>query len=692
MRRMRLVLLAIVAGLGLAAAHASLWAQTNPAAGDIKAKLAEALGKLAAYDFGGDNSPLNAISDLVTASKDQPELRKEIAGRLAGVLASGAPQGAKDYACRQLSLIGTADHVPAIAALLADEKLSHMARYALARIPGSAADDALRQALGKVKGKLLAGVINSLGERRDEKAVGDLAKLLGDADPIVAGAAAAALGKIGPAATETLGQALGTAAPGLRPAVAEAYLLCADQWIGQNKREAAIAIYDRIRAADLPRAVRIAATRGAIVARQAAGAALLVEQAKSAEAWQFALALTLIRELPGAEITKAVTAELGGLPAAKQIAVLAALADRRDATAGPAVLRLAKEGDATVRPAALAALAKLGDASLVPVLLATATTGEGDAARAAAASLASLPGKDVEAALLAAVDQGEAKVRRIVIEVLGQRKVAAATPALLKAAEDADQALRLAAIKSLGDTTAAGDLPALVSILAKAKGGPERAAAEPALATACQRLGDKEVTAEKLVAALPAAGAEAKPALLRVLGQIGGTKALGAVRDAVQDGSEEVRDTAVRVLGDWQEAAAAESLRNLAKATDSKKYKILALRGFIRLIGHAGTPGEKKLAMCQEAWGLSERDDEKRLVLGALGGVPSAESLALVVKQLDTPALKNEASAAAVSIGERIVASQPAHVAAAMKKVQQTTENKDLLQKAKELLERAEKK
>ncbi|MCY2996396.1 MAG: HEAT repeat domain-containing protein [Planctomycetota bacterium] len=689
MRCPRTTWIASVAGLLLWGMNTLAWAQP---AGDFPAKLAEALGKLATYDFGGDNGPLNAITEMVTASQKQPEQRQQLAAKLAAVLASTAPRGAKDFACRQLSLIGTADQVPALASLLADDNLSHMGRYALERIPGPAADEALRQALGKVKGKLLVGVINSLGNRRDQNAVSDLAKLVGDADLSVANAAAAALGKVGPAAADVLAPALQSAPAPVRPALGEANLLCAEQLVALGKRDVAAAIYDRLRAAEVPKAIRIAATRGAVLARQAGGVPLLIEQLKGGDASFFGLALTLVREMPGVEATKAVAAELGTLPAERQVALLAALADRRDAAAGPAVFKLAQAGDAKVRPAALQALAKLGDISLVPALLEMAMGGEADVARAATDSLASLPGKDVEAVLLATLEKPDVKLRRVTIEVLGQRRLAAAAPVLLKSARDADGSIRLAAIKALGDTAGAPDLGGLVELLVQAKEPQDRGAAEPALAAVCQRLPDKQAAAEKLAAALAQASPEAKAALLRLLGQVGGGKSLETVLAAVKDASEPVRDTAVDVATKWQDLAAAEVLLNLAKTSETKKYKILAIRGYIRLAGQQSVPADKKLAMSKEALGLAERDDEKRLVLGVLGGVPNAEALALVVTSLENPALKNEASAAAVSIAEKIASSQPAVVAAALKKVLTATENKDLQKKAQDLLNKTEKK
>ena len=87
-------------------------------------------------------------------------------------------------------VVGTAEAVPALAALLANEELSHMARYALERIPDPAAAQALREAIPQLAGKLKAGVIGSLGVRKDADSVAALSPLLSDADAVVARAAA----------------------------------------------------------------------------------------------------------------------------------------------------------------------------------------------------------------------------------------------------------------------------------------------------------------------------------------------------------------------------------------------------------------------------------------------------------------------------------------------------------------------
>jgi HEAT repeat protein len=108
----------------------------------------------------------------------------------------GATEFVKTKACQRLAVVGGHAAVPALADLLADPKLSHYARFALEPMPGEAASQALRAALGGLNGDLLIGVINSIGRRKDTAAIDALAKLRHGDDLAVADAASAALGRI----------------------------------------------------------------------------------------------------------------------------------------------------------------------------------------------------------------------------------------------------------------------------------------------------------------------------------------------------------------------------------------------------------------------------------------------------------------------------------------------------------------
>ncbi|MHB0959119.1 MAG: HEAT repeat domain-containing protein [Pirellulaceae bacterium] len=226
------------------------------------ALLDEAFEALKTYDWGADRKALNPLDEAVHATHDDPEARKHLEARLAAVLQTDVSRDAKDVVCRLLMSVGTAASVPTLAALLASEELSHMARYALERIPAPEAAEAMRTALSELSGKLKVGVIGSLGVRRDADSVPLLAKLLSDADPLVACAAACALGTIRTSDAAQVLAKTNTPDAEARRAVIDASLACADEFLANGKRAEALAVYKRFVSDDQPKHVRLAATRG----------------------------------------------------------------------------------------------------------------------------------------------------------------------------------------------------------------------------------------------------------------------------------------------------------------------------------------------------------------------------------------------------------------------------------------------
>ncbi len=409
--------------------------------------------------------------------------------KLIAVLKSDAKLKEKADACRQLARIATRDAVPVLAALLGDEKLSHMARYALEPIPDPAVDEALRDALGKLKGRALVGVIGSLGARRDAKAAAALARLLRDSDADVAQGAARALGSIGtPAAIEALEGALAKAPQANRLAVCEGLFRCAEALVAKDQRDGAIAIYDRLRSLKpAPHQVRAGGLRGAVLTRGEAGVPLLVQALRGEDLVMVAAAARTAMEMPGAAVTKALAGELGKLSADKQILLTQVLGKRGDAAALPALFALAKKGDKNVRIAAIRALPEIGDAAAAPVLVSLLGDKEGDVARAAQDALGALAGPEADAAIAAMLKDPNPETRRIAIEQIGQRRPAGAIPALLKAAEDPDEKIRVASLKILGSLAGAAEFPALIGLLLKAKASSEIQAAERSLSAICIR-------------------------------------------------------------------------------------------------------------------------------------------------------------------------------------------------------------
>jgi HEAT repeat protein len=697
--------------------------------------------------------------------------------QLIGVLKSDASQADKAAACRQLARVATKESVPVLAGLLGDEKLSHMARYALETIRDPSVDDALRDTLGKVQGRSLLGVIGSLGMRRDARAVDTLAKMLASLDADVAQATARALGNIGtPEAAKALDAAKAGATPANHLAICEGLFRCAESLSAQGQGAQAMAIYDALRSLPkVPAQVRTAALRGAILTRGRDGVPVVLEAVRSTDKALVAGAARAAMELPGPEVAAALAGELPSLPANKQVLVSNILGRRGDKCAGPALLALASKGDDASRLAAVRNLTRLAYAPAVPLLAELALAGETDLAAAARSCLANFPSKEADAAILGMLGHNDPKVRSLAVEMIAQRDAVASSASLLKAAEDPEEIVRLSAIKALHHQAGEAQLPGLLSVLVKARSSAEIQAAEAAVNALCAsqsrptggnvviikaeygegpgRSADvtKKVTAlvkggalaieatngafgdpahgkvkrlrveytvngvnasgtvregetlkftatstspevvAAICGAMQGAQGEAKLALLQTLRTAGGPKALETVKAALSDSDPQVKDAAIRVLCNWLTPDALPLLVDMVKTPPTATVKVLALRGLVRLVPQQEAPQEKKVGLLKDAMALADRNEEKQLILSALGNVPAADSLTLVASCLENASLKEEACLAAVAIAERLASTNGPQVAAVMMQVAKTTTNKDLAARANAISRQAKK-
>ena len=666
--------------LALVAASGPAWGQ-EPAKDPLDAAF-EALLK---YDWGKSRAELKPIDDAVLASHGKPDARKDLEQRLIAVLKAEAPRAAKDYACRQVSLVGTAAAVEALAALLSDKDLSHMARYALERIPEAAAVKAMRDALPKASGAARIGVINSLGVRRDAESVKALIDLLKDKDAATAGAAAAALGKIG--GIEAIGplKEFRTKAPKeLQTVAVDATLDLAERLLAQGKKDEAGKIYDELNADGQPALVRKAAFQGLVAVRPAEATPRLMAALSGQDAGMRALAVRLIEDTPGEEATKAFAAQLGKLPPDGQAALLGALRSRRDPAARSAVLGAIDSKEAKVKLAAIQALAAVGSAEDVPTFVAALGSSVPAQCDAARRGLAELRGEGVNGAILAQAGKAKEGVRADLIRSLSVRAAREAAGDLLAYTKDASADVRKATLEAMGVLAGEKEMPALVDLAKAPKDAGDMDLIETAMKAVATRA--REKAAPPLLAALKDAPKPAKLAILRTLPRVGGAEAMGAIVAATKDADAEIKDAAVRALTNWPDADAADAVLAIAKSSDNKTHQVLALRGYVRLVQEQKVPDDRKAESLGEAMKLAGGAPDKKLVLGALGGIRTAKALALVTPYIRDPGLSREAAAAAVGISNAIWRSHRDLVRTAMQDVTGAVKDKRILRDAGKIL------
>lgn len=99
------------------------------------------MAEIAAYEYGKSCKPLAVITDFVRFAHNSSQVLKRFKKRLLEFLQSDATLTGKLFICQKLSIIGTEEPVPTLAAMLTDPTTSDMARDALERTPGIAVDE-----------------------------------------------------------------------------------------------------------------------------------------------------------------------------------------------------------------------------------------------------------------------------------------------------------------------------------------------------------------------------------------------------------------------------------------------------------------------------------------------------------------------------------------------------------------------
>ena len=639
------------------------------------------------------------VSSAQTANNDE-------VNKLVAVLKSDAPQKEKADACRELARIGNKDAVAPLAALLPDEKLSHMARYGLETIPDPAVDDVLREAAEKLQGRQLVGVIGSIGVRRDTQAVKILAGRLHSPDNDVAQAAARSLGSIGnSAAAQALQHALPDVSAANQLAFCEGLLRCAEAATVKGDCQAAQNMYNLLREVPAPHQVRTAALRGALLTRTEGRLSLLSKALRNDDFVMVLAAVRTTQELPGPEVTRLLASELPGLSTDRQILVIQTLAKRSDtipalgvkradSAALLALFNAAQSGEQPVRVAAIRALAEMGDNLAIPVLVELLGDADKETAAAAQESLASLSGQEVDAAIMKLLADSAANHRITAMELIVRRRMTTAIPALFDAAGNSDSKVRTAAVRKLGELAGPAELPAMLDLLAGAKNAEDLETTEQALSAIILQSTTPAACVGKVEARLSQAKPDQKCALLRLLGGIGGADALKAIRAAVGDSDTEVHGVAIRTLSGWTSVDAAPDLLELAKTAGNATDKMLCLRGYLALASHGDLPIDQRLTMCRQATPLVQKDDEKKLLLAALGGIVSAEAIELIKPYLEDAATKEEASTGTVNISDRLLQGGDAAKVASkliepLEKAAQATASTDLAKRANDLRDKA---
>ncbi len=567
-----------------------------------KTDIAKAVAEAHSYRPGQSREPFQRMEAWLRLPSSG--VRKQLEAGLVELLSPGSSYEAQEFACTQLGIIGSTAALPALSRLLKSDETAGIACLALTTYPGGKADEILRTALTSASGTARIQIINTLGDRRDSRAVTLLARLASDADVAVARAAIASLGKIAdPAAWKVIVALPKDAQPELQPAITEATLRCAEARAAARDANAAKALYDGLLASSQPAYVRRAALDALLRLDKAQAQQRILDILHGPDTALKPVAIANVRALPSLNASEIFAAELPNLQPPEQVWMIDSLAARGDSAACTAIGNSLESPQAAVRREAIDALGRIGSSWCVPLLArALADLTEADEHRAIESALIALPGGgQTDQAIITALKKSSGGTRALLVTAIARREGPAANPLLLTEAGQADPAAATAAFRALSRTAGSQELTPLLERLTHTRDAEVRAEAESAAAQAIARTEHPARRSAEVKAALGwAQSIDSRIALLGLLPACGDPAALDALREATVGTDTRLRAAAVRALSEWPDDSGWNAMAAVLHQPVSEAVARAYLAG-------AGPPrrGRKCASQCQAYCALS---------------------------------------------------------------------------------------
>jgi len=662
---------------------------------DIVAGMDKLLNIISVYEYDKSREWLQDFQNIMNKVYQDKEATEETEILMLRFLESDATLTGKQFICKHLGTIATKKSVPVLNQMLTDDKTAEMALFVLEEIPDPAAGKVMRNALQYTHEKIKVAVINSLGVRRDNKAVKMLAKLIHDRDPLISESAISALGAIGTHESSNILRTVSDILTGDQKWIAmDAWLKCADRFVIENNPAEAWSIYKEVYKANPPVFLRKAALRGMFNTTTEDPVNFIAKHIQTNDPEIIPAAISLIYELPDNSNPGRIFYEINGLSATDKICLLTAIAYKGDPSIHQAVIDAINDNDPDMRMAGLEAIARTGNSNDILWLAEKASNLRGMERDRARESLYTMHGPEIDNAILSSIDEADLKKKIELIKSIGERNINSATDLLLKLCESPDPSVRVESVEALGKIASPDDLPDMIQLLMNAQSERERKTFETAVYLVTLKMPDDTRKSRDILDILQSVkDISALNSLITILGEIGDDRDYPVLKEYLNSEYPDIQIAAIKALSTWPNSNPMNDLRSIAEHTQDTKKHTLALRGYIQVVvTDNNLTQDQKFAEIHHAYDIATVIDEKKSVLSGLGTIASFEALKFAESLLDAPGLVHETESAIMSIADNLSWDHPKELREELNKILQMTDSQDLQNEIKDLLKSIEKK
>ncbi len=599
----------------------------------------------------GDSSlaqfALNGLAVHVTRPGAEPERLGYVKALLAALDAS-ADEWVRKFLISQIEIAGREEAVKPLAKYLRSEALSGSAARALQTIGSPEAAKAFLKSLGPASDAVKPILIKALGEMRSREAVKKIIPFAESGDADLRRIARFALANIGdPRAEEVLAESRIAVSATERNEAPSLFLLFAERLLDSGHTSAGLRICrDLLAYYSGPGETHVAASALNLMASALGDRILdeLLQAVDSPEPELRGAALALSARVSGPEATARWADKLAAAPPSVKAEIIAMLGGRGDATALPAVRNALESPDKAVRISAVRAAARLGREDAVPDLASLFLAAEdADEIESVKEAFLGLPGDLVIPEVVRLIDAAAPAGRAALLEILGEKGARGEIDLVFREVAGEKPEVRAAAVRALALLARTEDLPRLVDLLTAASTSGDVVNLQNAVVAAIVRDADPEKRADLVLDFLGKAPADKKPDLLRILPRIGGRRLLEALVAETDNEDSGIRGVAISALSRWPDTGATGELLRILSSTENRQHFLLALEGYVRLVGRSGLARERKIDLLKDVLSLPRPDGDKKAVLRGLVPLRGPDVFAFLSAYLENPDLRAEA-------------------------------------------------
>lgn len=224
--------------------------------------------------------------------------------------------------------------------------------------------------------------------------------------------------------------------------------------------------------------------------------------------------------------------------------------------------------------------------------------------------------------------------------------------------------VRMTALKALSEIQDVKSLPdmifvmqdslnELVLFLLQSENEKEQAAAIRAIASITNRSTSKKKQIVLIKDYYDKATLDEKMLLFNIFKAVGGDALMKITVQEMQSTDEQIREAAIRTLTEWPDTGALGILIDIGSNDQEERFRILALRGALRILRENPMGEQRALLYYKEIMNASVRPEEKRQVLAGLAEIRTVSSLRLITSVLDDSNVNHEAFFAALAVSSQ---------------------------------------